>query len=74
MQPVTWDMSYTEGYTLAMVHAASHGAVIKNQGIESVLDSNLLLPSWLENLMSLLDLQFACPEIRDDNACIMEIL
>lgn len=35
MQPVAWDMFYTEGYTLAMVHAASHGAVIKNQDVES---------------------------------------
>lgn len=43
MQPVTWDMFYTEGYTLAMVHAASHGAVIKNQSFflsQTVLDSN----------------------------------
>lgn len=32
-QPVTQDMFYAEVHTLAMVHTASRGAVIKNQGM-----------------------------------------
>ena len=70
-QPVSRNMFYAGVHTLSMVHATSHGAVVKTRALDSVLDSNLL-PSCLEKLISIHRLQFAGLEIGDDNTSIME--
>lgn len=60
--------------SLSMVHTASCGVVIKTRTLAPDSLYSNLLPCCLENLINTLELQFACLEIGEYNASLMELL